>query len=90
MTQQSLDRQIARATGESLATIRRLGFSIADPSLVVYDPEPAEGAVDEFGMSLHEAHDDAHLDGPSVIDWDEIDAARMSIFPADYRRRVAA
>ena len=40
MTQASLDRCVARATGESLKTIRSRGFSIADPAVAAYDPEP--------------------------------------------------
>ena len=31
MTQRHLDRAVARATGESVATIRRLGFGLAGP-----------------------------------------------------------
>lgn len=40
MTQADLDCRVARATGESVATIQRLGFSMADPDAVDYDPEP--------------------------------------------------
>ncbi len=40
MTQTELTRAVARATGESLATISRLGFGIADPDVVHHDPEP--------------------------------------------------
>ncbi len=40
MTQSELIRAVARATGESLATIRILGFGIADPTTVHHDPEP--------------------------------------------------
>jgi len=40
MTQSRLNRAVARVTGESLATIRNLGFSIADPVDVSFDPEP--------------------------------------------------
>ena len=39
MTQNQLLRAIARATGESLSTIRSLGFSVADPDNVSFDPE---------------------------------------------------
>jgi hypothetical protein len=42
MTQQELDRQVARATGEPLCEIRQRGFSIADPDLVDYDPESSD------------------------------------------------
>ena len=40
MTSTELTRAVARATGESLATISRLGFSVADPAIVHHDPEP--------------------------------------------------
>ena len=36
MTQRDLDREVARATGESLNTIRNFGFSLVEPD----DPEP--------------------------------------------------
>jgi hypothetical protein len=40
LSQQDLDREVARATGESLGTIRRRGFSIIDPSEMQFDTEP--------------------------------------------------
>ena len=40
MTQRDLNRAVASATSESLSTIMRLGFSIADPADVDFDPEP--------------------------------------------------
>ena len=42
MTQQELDRQVARATGEPLCSIRQRGFGVADPLDVRFDPEPSE------------------------------------------------
>ena len=42
MTQSRLNRAVARATGESLSTIKRLGFSIVEPEALEYDHEPAE------------------------------------------------
>jgi hypothetical protein len=39
MSQRELEEAVARETGESLATIHGLGFSIADPLEVRYDPE---------------------------------------------------
>ena len=39
MTQDQLERSVARATGESLSTIRSRGFSVADPGDVSFDPE---------------------------------------------------
>lgn len=41
MNQFQLNRAVARATGESPATINRMGFSIADPKSVHFDPEPS-------------------------------------------------
>ena len=39
MVQSDLYRSVSRATGESVATIKRLGFLIADPSQPISDPE---------------------------------------------------
>ena len=41
MNQSQLDRAVARATGENIHTIGQIGFSIADPESVHYDPEPS-------------------------------------------------
>ncbi len=43
MTQAELDRAVAHTTGESLATIRQLGFGVADPAEIDFDPEPYDG-----------------------------------------------
>lgn len=40
MTRTELTRAVARATGESHAIIRSLGFGIADPEVVFHGPEP--------------------------------------------------
>ena len=40
MTQNELDRAVAKATGEDLREIQRCGFNLADPTLVNFDPEP--------------------------------------------------
>ena len=40
MTQQQLDRLVAKATGEDVRAIRRRGFSIVDPKVICFDPEP--------------------------------------------------
>ena len=40
MTQSELNRAVAAATGESPRTVSDLGFSIADPDEVDFDPEP--------------------------------------------------
>jgi hypothetical protein len=40
VSQHDLDQEVARATGESLRTIRRRGFSIIDFSETQFDTEP--------------------------------------------------
>ena len=42
MTQAEIDRAVALATGEPVCTVSCLGFSIADPDFVDYDPEPTD------------------------------------------------
>ena len=42
MTQSQLNRAVARATGEPIGTINKMGFSIADPRQVCHDPEPSD------------------------------------------------
>ena len=42
MKQEKINRLVARATGEDLRDIRRMGFTIADPARVGYDPEPKQ------------------------------------------------
>ena len=45
MTQLEIDSAVASATGETVAAIRHLGFSIPDPLEVDYDPEPRRPLV---------------------------------------------
>jgi hypothetical protein len=45
MSQYEIDQAVAAATGESLATIHHLGFGIADPIDVNFDPEPRRPLV---------------------------------------------
>jgi hypothetical protein len=40
MGQHEIDQAVASVTGEKLGVIRNLGFSIADPLEVAFDPEP--------------------------------------------------
>ena len=40
MRQERINQLVARATGENLREIRRMGFTIADPAEVRFDPEP--------------------------------------------------
>lgn len=39
MTQSDLNRAVSRATGESVTTIRRLGFLLSEPEDTFPDPE---------------------------------------------------
>ena len=40
MTQRQLDEAVAQRLGESVSAVQRLGFSVADPFDVNFDPEP--------------------------------------------------
>lgn len=62
MTQSDLDRQVSRRTGESLSTVRGMGF-------VPLTPTPYECESP-----------------PNVVDWDEVDAQRVGMFPSGRRR----
>jgi len=42
MTQRDLNRAVAAATGETVSEINHLGFSLAMPEKVEFDPEPSE------------------------------------------------
>jgi len=42
MPQSDFERQLVRATGEDLRTLRRRGFQLAIPLTVWHDPEPDE------------------------------------------------
>ncbi|MCE9553076.1 MAG: hypothetical protein K8T91_06815 [Planctomycetes bacterium] len=62
MTQSDLDRQVSRRTGESLSTVRGMGFVPLTPT-----PYECESR-------------------PNVVDWDEVDAQRVGLFPSGRRR----
>ena len=47
MTQHEIDRAVSAATGETVAEIKHLGFGLADPDVVSFDPEP-EHLEDKF------------------------------------------
>ena len=40
MTQAELNREVARATGETITEIGHRGFSLVNPDEVSFDPEP--------------------------------------------------
>lgn len=42
MNQSELHRSVSRATGESVRTIRRLGFSLCESGDARFDPPPAD------------------------------------------------
>lgn len=48
MTQNDLNRAVARATGETVSEICRRGFGPADPTTVVFDPEPLNAEIDRY------------------------------------------
>lgn len=66
MRQRDLNRAVAQATGETIATIKRLGFLIADPDEPIADPDAPElgGRVidwDDFDL-VREQPDDVSFD----------------------------
>ena len=76
MTQCQLNRSVARATGENLGTIRHMGFSVADPKHVRFDPEPPD------------LYDGRHIED-RIIDWDRQERLRnVPIVPQRCRRAV--
>jgi hypothetical protein len=78
MTQRELNEAVARVTGESLATVAGLGFSLADPITVKHDPEPWGSPWDR----------NLSPEGKS-LDWDDLDGnRRVAILPQRRRRLV--
>ena len=73
MTQHELNRAVARATGENLRVIRKLGFTLADAVFVEHDPEPCEVEV----VDIQE----------KGIDWDEHQLRRNVPVVAQRARR---
>ena len=64
MRQADLDRAVARATGETVTTIRRLGFLLDDPVANAGQPD-AELCDTEVSDAV-------------VIDWDVLEAQRYA------------
>lgn len=50
MTRSRVERAVARATGESLATIQRLGFSNVEPQPSASDDPPAKPGVIDWDV----------------------------------------
>ena len=76
MTQRELNEAVARVTGESLAMVAGLGFSLADPIAVDYDPEPW-GCPWDRSLSPEE----------KSLDWDDLEGdRRVAILPQRRRR----
>ncbi len=76
MTQRQLNRAVAKATGEPVGTISHMGFSIADPQQVCFDPEPSA------------LQDCRHIED-RIIDWDRHDRRRnVPVVPLRCRRAV--
>lgn len=63
MTQTELERAVARATGESVAAVRRLGFQLEEIVSEDFDDEDGAAMVDE---------------GPRVLDWDDREAVYLN------------
>ena len=68
MTQTELERAVARATGDSVATVRRLGFQLED----LFPDDFDDGEVDEESLD----------EGPLVLDWDDYTAVPLEQYLA--------
>ncbi len=63
MIQAELDRSVSQATGETIATIKRLGFLIADPDLPISDPEAENLGPRVIDWdAFHAAQEDIHAE----------------------------
>ncbi|QEG41330.1 hypothetical protein [Roseimaritima ulvae] len=68
MHQSDLYRNVSRVTGESVATIKRLGFLIADPAEPINDPEAEDLGPHVIDWdTFHAAQED--LDAHLSFDW---------------------
>ena len=48
MTQNELNREVARVTGETVSEISRRGFGPADLENTTFDPEPLETEIEKY------------------------------------------
>ena len=63
MLQADLYRSVSRATGETIATIKRLGFLIADPDISIIDPEAEDLGPHVIDWdAFHAAQDDINAE----------------------------
>jgi len=69
MTQSELEEAVARATGDSLDTVRRHGFQLEEVALEDFD--------DDFDLDEQEWDD-----GPLVFDWDDYAAVPLERYLA--------
>ncbi len=77
MTQSQLNHAVAHATGEPVGTIRQMGFSVADPDDVRFDPEPSDPG------DIREIED-------RILDWDLFERRRnVAVVPQRSRRAPA-
>ena len=58
MTQSELNYAVARSTGETIAEIKHLGFTLADPDDVTFDPEPDEGCYLDWDTTQAARHEE--------------------------------
>jgi len=68
MTQSELEEAVARATGDSLETVRRHGFQLEEVALEDFD--------DDFEL------DEEWEEGPLVFDWDDYVAVPLERYLA--------
>ncbi len=85
MTQAEFERAVARTTGDTLATVRRLGFQMELPLDAPDDDPFGDGPADDPAGNPPEddpwADDSSAVwgdDGPQVFDWDAHRAAPLA------------
>ena len=61
MTQAELNRQVARATGETVATVKHMGFLLADPDLAA---SGSDADLDDPQLIDWDAFDERRYSGP--------------------------